>query len=106
MSAATDRVTELRAELAKAEQEAKVEAHAQREAERLARRAKLEADTDEYRQHEYADFAGPHDSYVGISSYSDGVELNLCEFTSFNTSVVLNREDALALATSIQKFLR
>lgn len=106
MSAASNRVAELRVELAKAEQEAKVEADAKRAAERLARRAKIEADTDEYRQHEYADFAGPHDSYVGISSYSDGIELNVCEFTSFKGSVTLNREDALGLAASIQKFLR
>jgi hypothetical protein len=106
MSEATNRVTELRAELARAEEAERLERLEAKRAELRAARSKMETDTDEYRQSEYVDFAGPHDSYIGISEWSDGVELNVCEFTSFNTSVTLNREDALALAASIQKFLR
>lgn len=107
MGAATNRVVELRAELAKAEKEAAVEAAAQREAERVARRTKHEADTDEYRQHEYEGFAGPHDSYVGLSSFGDGgIELSLNEFMSFSGSAVLTRDEALGLIHEIQKVLR
>lgn len=106
MSEATSRVEELRAELARAEEAERVERREKRRAEQAERGAKLEADTDAYRKDEYSAYAGPHDSYVGISGYHGGIELNLCEFTSFKDSVALNREDALVLAESIQKFFR
>jgi hypothetical protein len=106
MSAATDRVTELRAELARAEEAERVERLEKRRAEQAARRVKLEADTEAYRNDEYSAYAGPHDSYVGISGFHGGIELNLCEFTSFKDSVTLTREEALSLAESIQKFLK
>lgn len=102
MSEATNKVAALRAELARAEAAEKAEKAAARAAERAARQAKLEADTDTYRENEYSAHAGPHASYVGlITSHNGSVELTLNEYTSFSGSAVLTRDEALALAEAI-----
>lgn len=102
MSEATNKVTALRAELAKAEKAEKAEKAAARAAEKAARQAKLNEETDAYREDEYSAYAGPHASYVGlITSYNGSIEFTLNEYTTFSGSAVLTRDEALALAEAI-----
>lgn len=102
MSEATNKVTALRAELAKAEKAEKAEKAAARAAEKAARQAKLDDETAAFREDEYSASAGPHASYVGlITSYNGSIEFTLNEYTSFSGSAVLTREEALALAEAI-----
>jgi hypothetical protein len=107
MSAATERAKALRAELAAAEAQAKAERQAQRQAEREARLAEEHRLAGEYRAENYEGTVGEDSSYLAVSStYTGGVEIDVVEWRTPQTSVYLSREQAKALIEVLQNLVK
>lgn len=92
MSEATNRVVELRAQLAQAELIAQKEL--------IAKGAKK---TKAYRKNHYSVTTGPNENYIGISpSHGDCIELEITEFTFPEASITLDQDELVALIAGLQ----
>lgn len=92
MSAASER--------AAAEREARIA-----ESQRL--RAADIAETEEYRQNEFAVFAGPVHSYLaGYALDNGGIEFDLVEWRTSQGSVALTREQVAGLIANLQELIK
>lgn len=70
-------------------------------------RAADNAETEAYRKGEFAVFAGPVHSYIGVYAIpsTGGVELDLVEHRSSQGSVPLTREEVETLIAGLQKLI-
>lgn len=92
MSAATERLKELQAEVAKAEVAVK--------AEKIAEGARK---TEAYRRNHYSVTTGPNENYIGISSsHGDCIELEITEYTFPEASITLDQDELVALIAGLQ----
>ena len=98
--------TEIKQELVEAEREARREREAAARAKRQAERAATKARVTAYREENYEASAGAYDSWLGLGSgYKGNVEITTHEYDRPQNSVILNREDAIALRDSLNVFI-
>lgn len=106
MSEANETVAELRAKLAEAEKAEKAEKAAKRQAEKEKRRQEDIANADAFREENYEATAGDYGRYVGVMDTYSGVQIDIVDWSSVQSSASLTREQAEKLRDALTEILR